>query len=132
MHPETEYFISKERESTLSCSKWLKGDGWRCIQTDCSFDPEIPKGKRRASHCSIAGMADCLYLRYDPVYWARAEAIWIEWKRFGGRPDPHQVDWHHRERKLHAVTLIAGIDFIATFEGFKVWYRQSGLMRKSL
>lgn len=128
--PETEYFL--ERDLVIACTCWLKGDGWRGLQTEASYDPDLPRGKRGATFCSVVGMADCLYLRYDPAFTARAEVFWVEWKRYRSRPAQHQLDWHERERKRHAFTLIAGEDFLATVEGFKVWYRGSGLMRKPI
>ena len=44
----------------------------------------------------------------------------------------HQVAWHQRERARGALTLLAGVDFPATIEGFAEWYRASGLMRRAL
>lgn len=58
------------------------------------------------------------------------EVIWIEWKRPGGTPTDHQLDWHFSERVRGFLTLIATIDFEPTLEGFKFWYSTSGLSRR--
>jgi hypothetical protein len=57
------------------------------------------------------------------------EAIWIEWKSRGGRIKKHQVEWHTKERARGAITLIAGVDFDASVEGFRKWYQAAGLVR---
>jgi hypothetical protein len=88
-------------------------------------------------------MADGLYIRYWTVHTASprypfgmAEVMWIEWKRSKGgaftQAKQHQGDWHTGERARGALTLIAGWDFPATIEGFQLWYRVSGLMRRNL
>ncbi len=60
--------------------------------------------------------------------------MWIEWKRERRRratkPTEIQMLWHQAERARGAFTLIAGVDFPATIEGFRDWYRASGLQRR--
>lgn len=95
------------------------------------------------------GMADRLYIRYETDWWtnpccddplhkpsikqlSRAEVLWIEWKRLGGKAAPHQREWIAAERARGALVLLASEDFEATPEGFLVWYRGSGLMRRKI
>ena len=83
------------------------------------------------------GMADDLFLRYpapsgDPAGIKRgwSETLWIEWKRPGGRVDPHQTAWHEAERRRGALVIVAGVDFKpATVDAFLAWYFASGLAR---
>lgn len=86
------------------------------------------------------GMADCLYIRYSYLGPADSDrlrcvsqVLWIEWKRMkNGRATeatPAQKQWHADERRRGATTLVAGVDFPASVEGFIGWYRESGLWR---
>lgn len=78
----------------------------------------------------------------------QAEVVWLELKRLVASPERvrrngvqrqrwpratqaanHQKAWHVRERERGALTLIAGEDFPATIDGFRDWYRASGLAR---
>ena len=90
-------------------------------------------------------MADHLYVRYQVVEapelslsFRFAEVIWIEWKciragrKASTKATQHQNAWHQAERARGALTLIAGVDFPATIEGFTEWYKASGLMRKQI
>src|SRR5579884_2070502 len=103
-----------EREIENACTDLLELDGWRCIKTDL---PHL-----RGLGVQEKGMADRLYIRYRFLETAarrgdEVQAMWIEWKAPKGKPTPHQIDWHKRERALGALTLIAGIDFEASIEG---------------
>lgn len=126
-----------ERDLEETCSQLLEWDGWRRLKTDPVSRKEWAKG------FGEPGMADDLYIRYlagDMILSVpemnaflkapAAEVLWIEWKRPGGKIRQQQKDWHTHERKLGALTLIAGIDFDATFDAFKAWYQASGLQRK--
>ena len=72
----------------------------------------------------------------------QAQVMFIEWKRIDPRAgrdgvrstkaSQKQQDWHTLERKRGALTLIAGEDFSASIEGFREWYRASGLMRNKI
>ena len=93
-------------------------------------------------------MADHLYIRYMghkcasparcsgehcfPHDKARSRVMWVEWKRKTGKAMAHQKQWHEIERSRGALTLIAGIDFTASIEGFQEWYRVSGLMLRKI
>jgi hypothetical protein len=138
----------KLRESDIekACSDILQVDGWRMLKTDPVSRREWGKG------FGEKGMADCLYIRYRPERYTeyhagqvevndnpwkplapcQSQVIWIEWKRPRGVLSPKQKLWHEAERKRGALTLIAGQDFPATFDGFLDWYRNSGLMRRAL
>ncbi len=112
----------------------LELDGWRSLRTDPVSDRGRGKG------FGEIGMADYLYLRYrymdslvgHPQRDYVSECFWIEWKKVGGKAAIHQLDWHRAERARGALTLIAGVDFEATPEGFLAWYRESGLMRREI
>ncbi len=99
-----------------------KVEGWRKLKTDPVSRREWGKG------FGEKGMADALYLRYGKP----PEVLWIEWKSLHGEVKPHQRDWHTAERARGALTLMAGVDFPASIDGFLNWYRQSGLMRRTL
>ena len=119
--------VLRESDIARTCSDLLQADGWRMLITDPVSD------KSRGKGFGEKGMADRLYLRYLSGAPA-AEIIWIEWKRTvrgkATKATPHQLDWHRDERARGALTLIAGIDFEATIEGFQAWYRDSGLQRR--
>jgi hypothetical protein len=127
--------LLKERDIENTCSAFLELDGWRCIKTDL---PHL-----RGLGVQEKGMADRLYLRYEQNprgkqrgdIWCPedCEAMWIEWKRPKGKVSAKQVEWHAAERARGAFTLIAGVAFPATIEGFRKWYcKRSGLARKVL
>ena len=111
------------------CTKLLEEDGWRALRTDPVSDRGRGKG------FGELGMADHLYLRYrPPTDWLAgipglAEVMWIEFKSAAGKPKKHQIEWHQNERARGALTLISGQDFPASVDGFKAWYRASGLNR---
>ena len=132
-----------EAQIQQTCTEMLELDGWRALQTDPVSDRGRGKG------FGEPGMADHLYIRYrmaaeprdfqsDLPNWPRvdAEVLWIEFKRIrAGRKAStkatvNQQTWHQAERARGALTLIAGVDFPATIEGFTQWYKASGLCRK--
>jgi hypothetical protein len=123
----------------------LQLDGWRILRLEQNFS------ERKRKIVGEAGAPDGLYVRYahfgflyinkqltntsrdsDVVWEAATEVMWIEWKSPKGKPSTTQQIWHGAERKRGALTLIAGIDFPASIEGFQQWYRASGLQRKGL
>lgn len=132
----------KERDLEKTCSDLLELDGWRPLKTDPVSRHEWGKG------FGEKGMCDRLYIRYldkaELVFPGgrmvlkppAAEVLWIEWKRIrAGRRTatkaaPHQKTWIMAERARGALVILAGEDFPATWEGFKLWYRKSGLMRR--
>ena len=125
-----------EAQIQKACDELLALDSWRKIVTD---PPHM-----RGLGVSEKGIPDRLYLRYgltplaplekkdwaNPLARVKAEALWCEWKRKGGKAAQHQIDWHARERARGALTLIAGQDFEATIEGLQEWYMASGLNRR--
>jgi len=122
-----------EKHIEAACTQLLAHDGWRSLKTDPVSD------RKRGKGFGELGMADRLYIRYGPsprdaqrgAEWCPedVELLWIEFKRPGGVVADHQREWHRRERKRGAMTLIAGEDFPATVEGFWEHYQQSGLSR---
>ena len=113
-------------------SSFLALDGWHSLVTD-------PK-QLRGMGVTEPGMADRQYRRpvmhEGPKHLGYAQLVWIEWKRVRkGKPtktSPKQNTWHGKERARGFLTLVAGVDFPATIEGFQAWYRASGLMRRRL
>ena len=118
-----------ELDLARACTDLLKLDGWRALKTDPVSRREWGKG------FGEVGMADYLYIRYysqqaSYPWKALAEVIWIEWKIPTGRVAPKQHAWRERERSRGALSLIAGVDFHASLEGFCRFYAQSGLQRR--
>lgn len=112
------------------CSAFLAGDRWRCFKMNGCYDYEwLDTENTLCKTPRDIGIADCLYIRYDPVFVGRSETLFIEWKKEGGRLRKGQGEWHVGERHRGALTLIAGEDFPPTVPGFVAWYRVSGLMR---
>ncbi len=112
------------------CTNLLEQDGWRAMRTDPVSDRGRGKG------FGEVGMADHLYIRYfitsestDNDHRSLCRLLWVEFKSAKGKPAKHQIEWHTKERARGALTLIAGIDFPASVEGFTTWYRNSGLSR---
>lgn len=126
-----------------ACTDYLILDGWRPLKTEQNFS------EHKLKSVGENGMADHLYIRYEPhVHYngtnivknrtaentvtleAEAHVMWIEWKRYGGKTGQHQLDWNAKETGRGALALIAGIDFTPTIEGFRKWYQASGLARR--
>ncbi len=113
------------------CTRLLEQDSWRALRTDPVSDRGRGKG------FGEPGMADHLYIRYEPVnpgeemdsFSAITETLWIEFKSAKGKPAKHQTEWHTKERARGALTWIAGVDFPASVAGFVERYRKSGLNR---
>ncbi len=120
----------READIERTCTEFLQWDGWRALKTDPVSRREWGKG------FGEVGMADHLYIRYGrgiggvPTHGGNDVVLWIEWKRKHGKAAQHQLTWHRLERLRGALTLIAGMDFEASVEGFKAWYRSSGLQRR--
>lgn len=117
-----------ESDIERTCTEWLALDGWRGLKTDPVSRREWGKG------FGEPGMADYLYIRYCVTLGrtALAEVMWIEYKSKRGKAAYHQCTWHMAERGRGALTMIAGVHFPKTIEGFQQWYRASGLMRRIL
>lgn len=69
---------------------------------------------------------------YSTEVYCLSQVMWIEWKSEKGRAAAPQRHWHAIERARGAYTLIAGIDFPKSIEGFYEFYKDSGLMQKPL
>ncbi len=129
--------VEREIDIQTTCSQLLALDGWRVLITNPCSDRSRGKG------FGEVGMADALYIRYRPyqvtlettpraVALSGAQAMWIEWKGLRGRVADHQRTWHQAERAGGALTMIAGIDFPASIDGFWAFYRKSGLMQADI
>jgi hypothetical protein len=131
----------REKEIQRTITDLLWAEGWRVFE----FEQQWSEKKRKT--VGEAGMPDVMAIRYragerlDPISILASrivpldQIIWIELKRLNRRgtatkPSQKQTDWHRAERARGALTLIAGIDFPATIEGFREWYAASGLMRR--
>lgn len=127
-----------EAQIQKTCAEFLALDGWRPLRTDPTSDRSRGKG---FGEC---GMADHLFIRYGYLASCEersdsrhvAEVIWVEFKKLDARGNPtkpsqKQIDWHCDERARGALTVIAGVDFPASIEGFQDWYSGSGLARRS-
>lgn len=128
-----------EKDIEKTCTEFLELDGWRSLKTEQNYN-EI---KRKV--VGEKGMADRLFLRYGKYApeikacfatggCACAEVLWVEFKRQknNGKATTagfKQQEWHKAERARGALTVVAGVDFPATIEGFMVWYCKSGLAR---
>ncbi len=138
-----------EAQIEEECTKLLEEDGWRSLRTDPVSDRGRGKG------FGEVGMADHLFIRYETIRYCptcgrnchdyetcgqchetperkpwMSGVMWIEFKSAKGKPAKHQLEWHQKERARGAMTLIAGVDFPASVEGFKQFYRNSGLQRR--
>ena len=107
------------------CCQLLREDGWHTLKTNPI------SARSRGKGFGEVGMADVLALRYRKQS-VLCEALWLEWKSPGGRVKKHQLEWHAKERARGATTAIAGVDFPASVEGFRAWYRAAGLVRSRI
>lgn len=118
-----------EKDLEQAVRDYLEFDGWRC------FHFEQVWAEERKRTFGELGMPDLLCIRYEipfhvPKVGPLSEVMWIEMKTEGGRAAGHQKLWHIHERKLGALTVIAGEDFPPTFDGFLKWYDAAGFRRK--
>jgi len=113
-----------EADIENTCTDWLALDGWRSLRTD-------PQWMRGLAVLEV-GIADRLYLRYPTGDHPHNNILWIEWKKRGAKARSHQQDWHKLERMRGAMVLVAGVDFVASIEGFQLFYRNSGFMRRKI
>lgn len=128
-----------EADIQRTCADFLTLDGWRPLRTDPCSD------RRRGTGFGEKGMADYLFVRYagvpcggdgcsgencGPEFLAPAEVLWVEFKKPGGKNQPHQRTWQQAERMRGALVVVATEDFPPTVEGFMGWYRCSGLLRR--
>ena len=113
-----------EKHVVEAVTEFMRIDGWRPIK----MEPLSKWGKGSGE----LGMPDYLFLRYKyadvPTNWpwvTLCEHFWIEFKRPGAKPKPHQVSWHVTEQANGA--LVRTVD---DFDAFRRWYMASGLARK--
>jgi hypothetical protein len=129
--------IVTEAHIQQTCTQMLELDDWRSLRTS-------PVSNRaRGVGFGELGMADHLYIRYGSETPAKmrefmpgdetwAQVMWVEWKKLKGKAEPHQRIWIELERKRGALVLLAGEDFPASIEGFRAFYKTSGLMRRRI
>ena len=99
----------------------LEWHGWIVRKMERNYS------ERKRKSVGELGMPDLLAIRYVRNSGA-AEVLWIEVKRtFGQKATKafvRQHEWHARERRRGAVTVIAGEDFEASVDGFVLWYKR--------
>ena len=127
---------ASEASIERTCTDWLKLDGWTIEHTEATYDA------RRGRGVGQKGMADTLAMRpLSPqlnrtlltiFVGCQCQVLKIEWKAKGGQLSDAQRMWHIHQRALGFVTLVAGVDFPKSIEGFKAFYRSSGLMQKGI
>lgn len=135
-----------EKSIREACADILILDGWRRLPMEQNFS------EKKRKTVGEPGMADDLFIRYawigcnkSPEFqgWHRedAQALWVEWKRLlpvkrgktwgrATKASNEQKAWHALERSRGALTLIAGEDFPASVDGFRDFYKASGLARR--
>jgi len=108
-------------------------DDWRCFKMEQQFS------EKKTKLIGEKGMPDQLCIRYGFCQYTEegpatrsVELMWIEVKRKGGQAGEHQKLWHLLERKRGALVLVAGYDFPASVDGFREFYKKSGLMRRKI
>lgn len=106
----------------------LEWDGWIVRKMERNYS------ERKRKSVGELGMPDLLAIRYIQDSFA-AEVLWIEVKRTfrqkATKAAGHQHEWHTRERRRGAFTVIAGEDFEASIDGFKLWYRREFMNEKN-
>jgi hypothetical protein len=109
-----------EAQLSKQVQDFLCIDGWRVFKQE----PLSRAGGGR--YAGELGMPDLLALRYArPVQgWANS-VLWIEVKRKGAKPKPHQLEWHERERALGAEVWV-----VDDYDAFRAKYLGSGLNRR--
>lgn len=112
-----------EREISKGVKMLLELDGWRCFH----MEPLSNVVQRRYS--AELGCPDLLALRYGKIAqypdddWG-PNILWLEIKRKGKKPAPHQLAWHAKERALGAEVWV-----VDSFDDFRADYLKSGLNR---
>lgn len=119
-----------EKHIAQAVTEFLRIDEWRVFKQE----PLSRAGGGR--YAGELGMPDLLALRYLPP--AKIQAverpievkascghIWLEIKRPGAKPKPHQVAWHEREVAHGALVWI-----VDDFDMFRTRYLASGLARR--
>lgn len=113
--------------------QFLELDGWRSIRTDPVSDRARGKG------FGEVGMPDYLFVRYEASHFCQtdlppacliargawARVLWIEFKRAGQKPKPHQQAWIDAERTRGALVMV-----VDDVDAFRHWYFTSGLNRR--
>jgi len=107
-------------DAIISLLAW---DGWRVFK----FGWALTEAKREIGEVDSP---DLLCVRYMGCSPGLAEIIWIEGKSLLGKASGMQKLWHDAERKRGATVLVAGVDFVASVDGFRRWYEASSLKRR--
>lgn len=139
-----------EKSIREACADILILDGWRRLPMEQNFS------EKKRKTVGEPGMADDLFIRYGPgvlpetghissdawrMIGGCAQVMWVEWKRLlpvkrgktwgrATKASNEQKAWHALERSRGALTLIAGEDFPASVDGFRDFYKASGLARR--
>jgi len=104
-------------------------DGWSVLRTD----PVSDRG--RAKGFGTPGMADVMFSRPAASEEQRklgwCQVLHVEFKTGRNQATKTQQAWHRDQRAMGFLTWIANTDFPATLQGFRNYYEQSQLMRRS-
>lgn len=121
--------VVTEAHVVEACVAYLQLDSWRALKQEPISRREWGKGSGEM------GMPDWLFLRYQfpfhsdwpdiPEMRVVVEGLWVEFKRPGGKPKPHQVTWAEAERGRGALVWV-----VDSFEALKALYGASGLARR--
>ena len=121
--PKPEALIEAE------CVKFLQEDGWRALKTNPVSDRGRGKG------FGTPGMADYEFTRAASSETARKEGwcqiLHVEFKSRGGKPQKHQIEWATQTRAQGFLVWMSSVNFSPSVEGFREFYAQSGLMKRS-
>ncbi len=116
------------------CIQLLIEDGWWPLRTDPVSD------RKRGTGFGAIGFAD--YTVFRPMRVTQlvplqkmpagcaCEVLFLEFKSPKGSPSKEQLKWHRNQRAMGFATFIAGVDFPPSVQGFKEFYRASGLARR--
>lgn len=116
-----------EKHVSQQVRDFLEPRGWRRIR----FQATVIPGSFRTAE---PGMSDTLFIKYltdeDDERAGLAAVIWIETKRFSrGKRSEDQVKWHHREKKLGAITRFVNDidDFMREYDRLFGWLHRPGM-----
>lgn len=104
-----------ERDVQKQVLDFLRERHWRPVRmTVGRFRSRVFVGER--------GMCDWLFLRYARYSSAvhQDHFFWLELKRPGEKPSPHQLAWIEAERVKGALVCVAD-----SLEAFQNWYKEN-------
>lgn len=106
----------RERDVSQQVKDFLGFRGWRVFRNNVTRLQD-KNGKWIAF--GEPGMPDLLALHYrlDTKFTGMAACLWVEVKQPGGKPRPHQAEWHKTETAMGATVVV-----VDDFRVFEDWY----------